>query len=453
MISTSPELQFSPDDVRDDYVPKEDYLSVEFAEWEHRYLWPRTWQLVCRVEELEKVNSFVTYEIVDESFVICRTTPTTIKAFYNVCPHRGRRLVEGTGNAKKFVCRFHGWQFNNAGENIKVVDLDDWGGCLHADSIRLREVRVDTWGGAVFINMDPDCEPLEQFLSPMREQVELFEFEKLRYRWARSTVIPANWKVALEFFNEFYHVQQAHPQLLTFTNDYSLSGGFGRHAKMWFSAEGAVPFSRSSRLEPKVQPDFRQYILDFVEKYFFELDAMVTRRSYDAAQRLRDEVPADASPEEVLTKWFEFRLQASKADGSGWPNHLTPEYMEQSGLDWHLFPNTVFLHGTVDGVLWYRARPNGRDHESCIFDVWSLERFAEGEEPAFEPEVFASWTDAQWPKIFVQDFLNIPEVQKGLHSRAFKGARTNPVQERAISHFHRTLRTFMHEGRAKPDLD
>lgn len=447
----TPHSKFCPDEIRDDFIPKEDYLSAEFAEWEAKYLWPRVWQLACREEEIPKPGSFVTYDIVDDSIIVTRSDDGRIRAFHNVCPHRGRRLAEGCGNVQRFVCKFHGWQFDSTGNNIRVVDRDDWNGCLADGDIRLQEVKVGTWGGAVFINMDPDCEPLERFLSPMREHVEHYEFERLRYRWYKTVIMPANWKVALEFFNEFYHVQQAHPQLLTFTDDYSHSGGFGRHGKMWFAAEGAVPFRRSPRLPPKDEPDFRNYILDFVEKYYHELQAMVTQRNYEATQRLRTEVAADAAPGEVLAKWVEFQIEAAEKDGAGWPSRLTPEYMEKSGLDWHVFPNTVFLHGTVDGVLWYRIRPNGNDHETCIFDVWSLERFAEGKEPPLVREFYENWEDGEWPRIYAQDFINIPHVQKGMKSRGFKGSRPNPLQERAITHFHRTLRAFMHEQRARED--
>ena len=115
--------------------------------------------------------------------------------------------------------------------------------------------------------MDLDAEPLADFLMPMRDFIDKFEFEKLRYRWYKTVVMQANWKVVLEFFNEFYHVQQAHPQLLAFTDDYSKSAGFGRHGMMWFDAEGAVPFRRSPRLSPKDEPDYRNFILDFVENY------------------------------------------------------------------------------------------------------------------------------------------------------------------------------------------
>lgn len=445
-------MKFSPDEIKDDFVPKEDYLSAEFAEWEAKHLWPHVWQLACREEEVATPGSYVTYDIVNESIIVTRSGDGQIRAFHNVCPHRGRRLTEGCGHAQRFVCKFHGWQFDTQGNNIRVVDRDDWAGCLADEDLHLKDVKVATWGGAVFINLDPACEPLEQFLSPMREHVEHYEFERLRYRWYKTVIMPANWKVVLGFFNEFYHVQQAHPQLLTFTDDYSKSGGFGRHGKMWFDAEGAVPFRRSPRLPPKDEPDYRNYILDFVEKYNRELQAMVTPRNYEATQRLRTEVAADASPTEVLTKWMEFQIEAAEKDGSGWPSRLTPEYMEQSGLDWHVFPNTIFLHGTVDGVLWYRVRPNGEDHGSCIFDVWSLERYAPGKEPPLVREFYQNWQDAEWPLIYVQDFMNISQVQKGMKSSGFQGIRPNPVQERAISHFHRTLREFMHEQRARLEV-
>ena len=242
-------------------------------------------------------------------------------------------------------------------------------------------------------------------------------------------------------------MQQTHPQLLPFTDDYSKSGGFGRHGKMWFEATGAVPLRRSPRLPPKDEPDYRNIVLDFVEKYNNDLEAMVTPRHYKAAQRLRTEVAADAAPEEVIAKWFQFQVEAAMADGSGWPSELTPEYIDASGLDWHVFPNTIFLHGTVDGVLWYRARPNGNDPESCLFDVWSLQRYGPGQEPPLVREFYNSPSEGDWARIYLQDFANIPEINKGMKSRGFAGGRANPVQERAITHFHRVLREFIDEGK------
>jgi phenylpropionate dioxygenase-like ring-hydroxylating dioxygenase large terminal subunit len=442
---------YSADEVRDDYVPKEVYLSQDFARLEEERLWPYVWQLACRLEEIPNVGDYYTYDIVNDSIIVVRTSETTIKAFHNVCSHRALPLTQGTGNAKQFHCRFHGWKYDLNGACTDIIDKNDWKGMLSDDDTRLKEVKVGFWGGAVFINMDPDCEPLEQFIKPVDQYCDKFEFEKLRYRWYKTVIMPVNWKMVLEAFNEFYHVQQAHKQLLAFTDDFSASSGFGRHSKVWFTAGGGVPFKRSSRLPPKEVTDYREYLLDFVDQYNRDLKAMVTERSYKATQRLRTEVPATATPEEVLTKWFQFKLEAAEEDGSGWPSDLTPEYIQESGLDWHLFPNTIFLHATVDGVLWYRARPNGSDPDSCIFDIAALELYGPGQAPELKREFYKDWRETDWPLIYSQDFVNLSIIQRGMKSRAFKGLRTNPLQERALPNFHRALRRFLKNPSDHPD--
>jgi hypothetical protein len=117
-----------------------------------------------------------------------------------------------------------------------------------------------------------------------------------------------------------------------------------------------------------------------------------------------------------------------------------------------VFPNTIFLH-TADGVLWYRARPNGRDHDSCIFDVWSLERYVPGKEPPLKREFYSDWRQAEWPLIYKQDFVNLNSLQRGMKSRGFAGQRTNPVQERVIINFHRALRRFLRDPHDHPAAD
>jgi phenylpropionate dioxygenase-like ring-hydroxylating dioxygenase large terminal subunit len=437
--------------VTETFIPKTDYLSPEFARLEAEHLWPRVWQIACREEEVPNVGDFVTYDVLDDSIVVVRSTDDTIKAFHNVCPHRGRILVEGHGQIKQFVCRFHGWQFGLDGENKLVVDKDDWKGCFKDADIRLGEVRVDTWGGWVWINMDPEGESLQEFLEPVIARCDKFEFDKLRYRWYKTVIMPTNWKVALEAFDEQYHLQQAHSQMLPYIEEYSRSMAYGRHGAFLISMEKTedglgtnYPLQRSSRLGgPPDGADYRKYVLDFVHEMHFELGAMVTPRTYEASQRLLTEVDASATQAEVLEAWGRFQREAADADGSGWPADLTPEYIQDSHVDWHLFPNSVYLHSSVDGVLWYRARPNGHDPDSCIFDIWSLQRYAEGAEPPLVREFYQDWRETEWGRILTQDFLNIPQVQRGMKSRGFKGSLTNPVQERAVSNFHHALHEFI----------
>ena len=166
--------------VRPDYIPAANYLSREFAALEAKHLWPRTWQMACREEEIPMVGSFFTYDILDDSVSIVRIAPDEIRAYHNSCPHRGRRITEGCGKSARLHCRFHGWQWTLDGQNLKVVDRDDWGDKLTAEDVNLMSVKVGRWGGWVYINMDPDCESLEEALSPAKALPDPFAMECMR---------------------------------------------------------------------------------------------------------------------------------------------------------------------------------------------------------------------------------------------------------------------------------
>jgi phenylpropionate dioxygenase-like ring-hydroxylating dioxygenase large terminal subunit len=434
------------DEVRDDWIPKEDYTSEGFARLEAERLWPRVWQIACREEEIPNVGDFATYDIVDESFVIVRTSPAKIKAFFNVCMHRGRRLTEGCGRLSEFVCRYHGWRYDLEGRCKEVVYRDDWGNRLKDEQIRLRQARVGVWGGFVFINMDENAEPLEKFLAPIIERCGQFELEKMRFRWYRSTLYPANWKTWLEGFDEAYHAQQTHPQLMELIKDDSRSRSFGLHSNLYWQlpADGQFKsrFGPADRLHRPTDPDHRKYVLAYHKEILEQLGAQTTPRTYAALQRLLTEVPADASPQEVLQKARQFQREAAEADQAGWPN-VTEQDMADSGFNWHVFPNFVFQHLAIDGLLAYRARPNGTDPHSCVFDVWSLMRFAPGAQPRLERKFVTDWREIQWGRILTQDFVNLDAVQRGMRSRAFVAARTNPLREGSVSNFHRALRQIM----------
>ena len=440
-------------EVSDDYVPKDAYVSPHYAKLEADRLWPHVWQIACREEEIPDPGDFLVYDIGDDSLIVTRGTEGHIKAFHNACPHRGRRLVNGTGRRTTFVCGFHGWRWGINGENVEVVDRADWRGCLSDDDVRLKEAQADTWGGNVFINMDPNAPPLREFIAPVIARCDNFEFEKMRYRWFKTTKLPVNWKVALEAFNEGYHVQQTHKQVLPWLRDYTNSGNYGPHGAFWYPAEENVsPLQPSSRLDsdPAATHDYRQYILSFVEEFQTQLYAVVTDRSYKATQRLRTEVAADAPFSEVLAKWAQFQREAAEEDGAGWPP-LTMEDIVRSHTDWHVFPNHIFLHSNIDGALCYRARPDGDDPNRCIFDVWAIERYAPGAAPKLEKQSFESYRDHDgWGRILMQDFFNLVEMQRGIRSRGFTAARTNPVQERPVSNFHRALREFIMTGTCTP---
>ena len=444
---------FPTDAVTDVHIPVEDYLDPQFAALEARNLWPKVWQQACRLEEIAEAGDYVVYEILTDSIIVMRTGAgeADVKAMHNVCPHRGTVLLQGRGQVREILCPFHGWRFDLEGANIEVVDRADWGGCLGKDDADLTPVQVGIWGGWVWINMDPGCQPLTEFLEPMASRCALHEFDKLRIAWYKTTSVEANWKTTMEAFMEFYHVQTTHRQMLTYTRDYSTSRGMGRHGWMSYEFDTGLPVGRSERLEPKDVADFREHLYEYGRQFKEDLAAMQTERGFQAIQKLRD-LPPDMPPEQILAKWAENIYTAAVESGAGWPEGITPQYMAETGFDWAVFPNTVFLHPAVEAVLWYRFRPHPDDFCKTIMDTYSLERFAPGDQPEWEHQVFARPEDGDYPLIYRQDFENIPRVQKGMRSRAFKAARTNPMQERAIANFHRRLREFLIDAHAGDDL-
>ncbi|CAN7659472.1 aromatic ring-hydroxylating dioxygenase subunit alpha [Phenylobacterium sp. LjRoot225] len=428
-------------------IPVEAYVSEAYVRAEGERLWPKVWQIACRVEEIPKVGDYVTYDILDESIIVTRTAPDRIQGFYNVCLHRGRRLTEGCGHTAQFYCRFHGWRWNLDGENAFVLDREDWGEALTNENLRMKQVRVDTWGGWVWINMDPDCEPLLDYLKPASSLLDPFELEKMRYRWRQWLNFPCNWKTALEAFNESYHARATHPQLTKWVDLIYWSRTAGRHACHGVATPregGAAGGSGFGGVNVRDGQDPRTAAAEMMLEMEQTLDATTTRTIIEAAQRLPQELPPGTPAELVAAHMMASAARDDAARGVVWPA-LDPEKTAEAGFDWHLFPNSVILPG-VTFALCYRARPNGADPNSCIFEVYVIERFPEGEEPKTEWVYEPDPTEEKWRLILSQDFQNMPKVQQGMKSRGFPGARPSPRQEVAIIQFHRMLAQYIGTG-------
>jgi hypothetical protein len=300
----------------------------------------------------------------------------------------------------------------------------------------------------VFINMNPQAEPLAQYLAPVPEITDCYEFEKMRYRWYKSVRLPCNWKTAQEAFTEGYHVAATHPQILdTQGDDVTRSFAFGKHGMFGYSTATRMPGTPSSRTGKPIPDDIRPGMVKFYQLMEDQLKAIFTDRDNEATKRLMTELEPTQDQFLVLSKAMEFQREAAIADGAGWPD-ISFEQMGRAGTDWHVFPNLVFLL-YPDGALFYRARPDGANPDSCIFDIWSLKRYAPGTEPKLNRETYYGvddWkidTAEKFGVILAQDFMNMGQVQQGMKSRGFSGSRTNPLQETSISNFHRELAEYI----------
>ena len=434
-------------------IPVEAYTSREYAARENDRLWGKVWQQACREEEIPNVGDYVTYDIVDESIIVVRTARDKVQAFYNVCQHRGRQLTEGCGHAKQFVCKFHGWRWMINGETAFINDRKGYDGFLTDENTKLAPVAVDRWGGWLWINMNPDCEPLCDYLEPVATLLAPYQLEKMRYRWRQWLVFPCNWKTALEAFNESHHAAISHPQLCKWgTTPFYWCRTAGRHAWHGPAISNGPGKPGAETSENSIQlPDARDPRITLSESLHAIMEGVnscTTDTMLAAADRVLHELPAGTPADEVAARFDEVARAIDAERGIVWPE-LNPDLLPDTGHDWHIFPNSVILQG-ITYALCYRSRPNGADPNSCIFETYVIERYGEGEEPKTEWVNVPDPADPRWPEVLQQDFANMPYVQRGMKSRGFKGARPNPRQEVPVYNFHKTLSEYMGSGAPEP---
>lgn len=437
--------------------PTEAFLSRDYLEAEKKLLWPKVWQMVERETDLPNPGDWMTYNVAEESVIVLRKDGGTLKAFHNVCPHRGRQLVsvpDGAhdvrgNNRKNFICGFHGWTFDLDGNNTYILDPQDWQNKLTPEMTCLSDVQVDTWGGYIYINMDPDCVPLKEWMGRAGEILEHFELDKMRYKWRQWAVYDCNWKTAIEAFLEPYHVAGTHTQLLAYGDYYALSKQYGLHSvSSYDTREEKFQMSESAGTTRAGKgDDARVSTYELIKENYETINyAASTETLVNAASRLVDELPETATPTEIIAHWIKSAKADDAARGVIWPE-VPPEIKKESGLAWGLFPNQNILHGETF-ALCYRVRPYGDDPNKCIFESYALERFPEGEEPETE-WVYADPTGENWGAVLAQDFSNMEFVQKGMKSSGFRGPLPNPHQEQKVINLHRNLANFM-EGRGAP---
>jgi phenylpropionate dioxygenase-like ring-hydroxylating dioxygenase large terminal subunit len=289
-------------------IGTEAYLSEAYARAERDKLWSKVWQQVGRVEELPEVGSFLTYDILDDSIVVVRAEPERLRAFYNVCSHRGRRLVDtpagaknALGKRKLFVCGFHGWRYDLKGECVHVPEAADWKRSLTCENTRLVELKVDTWGGWIWINMDPDCEPLRAYLEPAASMLDPFELQNLRVRWRRWLTFDCNWKVAMEAFSETYHVATTHPEFMKFGEFRGWAKAQHIHSNIGYDAPKGMDENKA-KVRLGVGADPRAATAE-LQRYTWEhSNTNTTTTLVNAAQRLVDVLPEERNGLADLSK-------------------------------------------------------------------------------------------------------------------------------------------------------
>ena len=405
-----------------DRIPKERYFDPDFSRMEAELLWPRVWQMACRLEEIPQPHDFAEYEILDQSVVVVRTDDMGVRAFQNACRHRGVRVVTGRGSCDDgFTCPFHGWCYGVDGRNTGIPRKKTFAEHnVEPGDIDLVPVRCEVWGGCAWINLDPDAPPLRDSLEPAASILDEWKVESLRSEWWYACRLPVNWKLAIEAFVEAYHVAPTHPQLVIPTR-------YGRRDSALFDARAFVDADL-------------QYLRTMSEG----MAGMVHADDVRVAEGLRDTaLPSDADA--AIAAWNRTLNDAVVA----WhrdAGHDIPDLNDLTARGLNLeffqcFPH-YFVLPMYSSATAYRFRPLGP--EETLMELWSLTRFSDNDErerPA-PPELWPP-DDPRWPPIPAQDFSNLPRQQKGLHARGFEYMRLSETMEGHVSNFERTVDGFL----------
>ncbi len=193
------------------HLPGYVYTSPEIYEREVDQIFMKDWLCVARVEEFQNPGDYQALRITTEPVIICRGEDGALNAFSNVCAHRGVEVIRGEGTVKEFSCPYHGWLYDLEGRlagapHRKGVEDFDFANC------RLPQLKIDTWGGFVFINFDSAAPPLGEYLDvdDIRKEADFLRHEDTRMADKFVTEINCNWKLVTENLMDIYHVGVIH---------------------------------------------------------------------------------------------------------------------------------------------------------------------------------------------------------------------------------------------------
>ena len=200
-------------------ISLDDSVSPEVYELEREAIFKRAWLNVGRVEQVPRNGSYFTRElaVANTSLIIVRDMDGEIRAFHNVCRHRGNKLVwtdfpreETSGTARQFVCKYHGWRYELGGACSFIQQEGEFFDIDKAD-FGLVAVHCDVWNGFIFVNLDREPrQNLRDYLGPMITALDDYPFHQLTDRYMVRSEMPANWKVFMDALQEQYHAPMVH---------------------------------------------------------------------------------------------------------------------------------------------------------------------------------------------------------------------------------------------------
>jgi phenylpropionate dioxygenase-like ring-hydroxylating dioxygenase large terminal subunit len=419
----------------DDYMGSaplaaERYTSPEFFRREVAAMWPNIWQFAAREEEMPDAGDVVVYENAGRSYLVTRQTDGSVRAFHNVCLHRGRKLRLESGWSKDFKCPFHGFTWETDGSLKEIPCRWDFGH-LTDDAMALPEAQVGRWGGYIFIKEAEGGQTLEEYLAPLPEHFKRWRHEECTTAVWVGKVVHANWKAVAEAFMEAWHSIVTHPQILPFTGDANTRYNvYGDHVNV-----ALTPFAvMSPHLDQMAQT--QQWIVDEFLKY----------NGRAGSTDMKVEVPEGVTARRAMAAANRERYTRD----TGYDHSGATDAELLDAFTYNVFPNFAPWGGYMPNIV-YRWRP-WPDQDSTLMEVRLLVRTPKGAPSPRSVPMHLLTEEEPWTAaaelgtlggIFDQDMANLPYVQEGLKVSKNNEVQLGDYQEIRIRHFHRTLDKYL----------
>ena len=190
------------------------YFDSEFFEAEKRAFLRAAPQVVCHESEIPEPGEWRSLEYLGESVIVIRGDDGEVRAFSNVCRHRGSRLVDGTGGcAKVLTCPYHAWSYGRDGRLVGVPHRKEYPG-LQTERLGLHSIALENWHGFLFVALEPGAPSVAEMMAPYADEVAPYRFEALRVL-GRVTLRPRplNWKTIADNYSDHLHIPVGHPGL------------------------------------------------------------------------------------------------------------------------------------------------------------------------------------------------------------------------------------------------
>lgn len=434
VVDVSPlvsELDFSPFQMR---VSKERYYSREFHEREREQLWMRVWQVAGRADELPNAGDWKEYRIFDQSFVLVRGKDGEIRGFVNACRHRGNALCEGKGHTTLFRCPYHNWSYGLDGRLLGVA-MPDFEGTVEEfvgakGELGLVQIPVEIFGGFVFLNPDKDAEPLQSYFGEAVELLSAYALEDMVPVGLNTReALDCNWKVVMDAFQEGYHIQGVHPELIS-----AMDESKERYRFFGDHSVATAPFGAANMAN--LTPEQAVEGIRFLPVNFPGLVAVMPRfeELVDACRDANGTLafPAGVTARGLLQQATREVLTAQGMDVS----RLTDMQMSDNHF-YLLFPNFFLTIRPESATLITSVPHPDGNPEKCFWQVTMYQWLPPEEREAKREKLLEIPEGAHVPYYITleQDYVQMQRQQRGLRQRGLPFEALTK-QEVRLAYFH-----------------